>query len=123
MDYRFVETIDFSKWLLKHFTPELYAKLIQEIIEDPNRGTVMPGCGGLRKIRVPDPHRQKGKRGGGRVIYLHIPEVGRFILVDGYGKNEKDDLTPKEKQKLRASTIALKRHIVATVKAQEELER
>jgi hypothetical protein len=58
----------------------------------------MPGCGGLRKLRIADPKRQNGKRDGARVIYLHIPEVGQFLMLDIYGKNEKDDLTPSGKK-------------------------
>lgn len=60
----------------------------------------MKGCGGLRKVRVADPGRGQGKRGGARVIYLHVPEVKRFYLLDIYGKTEKDDLTAAEKKVL-----------------------
>jgi putative transcriptional regulator len=31
-------------------------------MNDPETGAVMPGCGGLRKMRVADPSRGKGKR-------------------------------------------------------------
>ena len=61
----------------------------------------MTGCGGLRKIRFGDPRRQQGKRGGFRVIYLHVPEASWIYLVDIYGKNEKDDLSASEKTVLK----------------------
>lgn len=60
----------------------------------------MPGCGGLRKLRAADPNRGKGKRGGARIIYLYVPEVKRFFLLDIYGKDEKDDLSANEKKVL-----------------------
>ena len=69
-------------------------------MENPNAGDVMPGCGGLRKIRTADPKRAKGKRGGARVIYLHVPLAKRFSLRDVYGKDEKDDLSAAEKKQL-----------------------
>jgi hypothetical protein len=72
----------------------------------------MPGCGGLRKLRIPDPKRRKGKRGGARVIYLHIPEVNQFVMLDIYGKDEKDDLTAAEKKVLRELAREYKRRVV-----------
>ncbi len=74
------------------------ADLQQELMRNPDAGDLMPGCGGLRKIRVPDPKRGKGKRGGIRVIYLYLPGVKRFFLITAFDKNEKEDLTPAEKR-------------------------
>ena len=45
---------------------------------DPEKGDVIKGCGGLRKVRVADPKRKKGKRRGARIIYLHVPEARWF---------------------------------------------
>ena len=50
------------------------------------------------EARFADPSRGKGKRGGIRVVYLHTPEAFRIDLIDVYGKDEKDDLTPAEKK-------------------------
>jgi hypothetical protein len=61
----------------------------------------MPGCGGLRKLRVVDPKRGKGIRGGARVIYLHVTEAGVIYLMDIYGKHEQEDLTAGEKKVLK----------------------
>ena len=51
---------------------EALADCQRELLNDPEMGSVMPGCGGLRKMRVAHPRRGKGKRGGARVIYLHV---------------------------------------------------
>jgi hypothetical protein len=75
--------------------------LQQELIANPAKGRVIRGCGGLRKVRVADARRQKGKRGGARVIYLHIPEADQFLMLDIYSKHEKEDLTPSERKRLR----------------------
>ena len=118
-----VETTEFSKWQARFLPGDAYVELQKELITNPQKGDVMPGCGGLRKLRIADPKRQKGKRGGARVVYLHIPEVGQFLMLDIYGKNEKDDLTPTEKRDLRELAREYKRLIVeAARKSKKEQE-
>ena len=68
------------------------------MVHNPAAGAVMPGCGGLRKIRFRDPQRGKGSRAGLRVIYLYLPEQSWIFLLDIYGKDEKDDLSSEEKK-------------------------
>ena len=94
----FVETDSFTDWVTHRMSDGTLAELQQELMRNPEAGDLMPGCGGLRKVRVPDPSRGKGKRGGIRVIYLYLPEIKRFFLISAFGKNEKADLTPKEKR-------------------------
>ena len=119
----FVETSEFSKWQPRFLPGDAYAELQKKLIANPRKGDVMPGCGGLRKLRIADPKRQKGKRGGARVIYLHIPEADQFLMLDIYGKGEKDDLTPAEKKDLRELAREYKRLIVeAARKAKKEQE-
>jgi hypothetical protein len=77
-------------------------------LNDPDTGVVMPGCGGMRKMRVPDPKRGKGKRGGARVIYLHIQEADQIHLVTVYGKDQKDDLSADDKKLYRQFVQILK---------------
>jgi putative transcriptional regulator len=116
----FVETTEFYKWQPRFLSGDAYAELQKELIANPRKGDVMPGCGGLRKLRIADPKRQKGKRGGARVIYLHIPEVGQFLMLDIYGKNEMDDLTPTEKRGLRELAREYKRLIVEAARKSEK---
>ena len=97
----FIESTGFTDWLSKFLDDDAYAALQRELMEDPDRGAVMPGCGGLRKLRVADRRRGKGKRGGTRVIYLHVPETNWIFLLDVYGKGEKDDLSTSEKKALK----------------------
>jgi len=97
----FVETSNFTEWISSHLDDSDYAVLQQVLMNRPDVGDVMPGCGGLRKLRIADPIGRKGRRGGARIIYLHIPEVSRFYLLDVSGKNEKSDLSADEKRFLR----------------------
>lgn len=85
-------------------------RLIQaELLGNPEAGPVIPGTGGLRKARIADPSRGKGKRGGYRVIYLDLPRVEKTYLLALYDKDEKDDISPDEKRILRALVEELKR--------------
>ena len=68
----------------------------------------MPGCGGLRKLRIADPSRHKGKRGGARVVYLHVPEVHLIYLITVYGKDQQDDLSADDKKLFRQLATLLK---------------
>lgn len=113
MKATFVETTGFTEAVCELLDDRAYARLQWGLMEDPDAGKVMPGCGGLRKIRIADPKRGKGKRGGARIVYLHVPEAKRFYMLDVYGKDEKDDLSPAEKKVLRELAEQLKKEAIA----------
>jgi hypothetical protein len=79
-----------------------------ELHRNPEAGPVDPGTGGLRKARIPDPRRGKGKRGGGRVHYLWLPGPSVMYLVFVYGKDELATLTQDQKRQLKAVVQAIK---------------
>ncbi|QQR79526.1 MAG: hypothetical protein IPJ69_09190 [Deltaproteobacteria bacterium] len=64
----FVEAEGFRKRIDQLKQPLLLRLIQNEILKDPHRGTVIPGLGGLRKIRIGDVEKGKGKRGGYRVV-------------------------------------------------------
>lgn len=113
MKATFVETTGFTQTITELLPDHSYARLQQRLVENPESGHVMPGYGGLRKIRTADTKRGKGKRGGARVIYLHVPAAKRFYLLDVYGKDEKDDLSANEKKQLRRLAEQLKQEAKA----------
>ena len=78
MNQTFLVTTGFSEYREDLLPDMAYAALQRLLMVDPDAGDVMPGCGGLRKLRTADPRRGKGKRGGARVIYLSVPEVYLF---------------------------------------------
>lgn len=59
--------------------------------------------------------RGRGKRGGARVIYYFHDSTMPLVLFTVYAKNEKSDLTAKEKKELRQ----LVGRIVAQFKPQQ----
>lgn len=109
----FVESTEFTEWVTAFLPDDAYAVLQRELMDWPEKGDVMPGCGGLRKVRTADPQRGQGKRGGARVIYLYVPEAKWFFMLDIYGKNEKDDLSPAQKRSLARLVDELKRQASA----------
>jgi len=72
------------------------AKLEQSIATDPTSGDVIPGLGGLRKIRFGFGGR--GKRGGGRAVYFLVVADDMAVMVFAYAKNEQEDLTTEQRK-------------------------
>jgi hypothetical protein len=107
----FKETPTFSQKLEVLGDKSLLKAIQDAILESPSIGKVIAGTGGLRKMRMPDSSRGKGKRGGLRIIYLDIPDREITHLLYLYGKDESEDLTPKEKKVFKA--------LVATLKGEE----
>ena len=76
-----------------------YRKLQEALLMRPEAGSLIPGSGGLRKIRWGV--RGGGKRGGLRVIYYwDVPDDSFFMLVV-YKKAKKEDLTQEQVKRLR----------------------
>ncbi len=66
------------------------------LVNDPQKGDVIPGLNGLRKTRLKS--STKGKRGGFRIDYLDIPQLEIIHLIVIYSKNIKEDLSNDEKR-------------------------
>lgn len=65
----------------------------------PEQGAVIPGSGGLRKLRWAG--RGHGKRGGTRVIYYWFVSESVIYMLFAYAKNAAADLTPAQVKVLR----------------------
>jgi hypothetical protein len=48
----FVEMSEFTEWVKEYLSDEALADFQRELLNDPDTGSVMPGCGELRKMRV-----------------------------------------------------------------------
>jgi hypothetical protein len=113
MKATFIESTGFTEAIVELLSDDAYAQVQFQLMANPDAGDVIPGCGGLRKLRIADPKRRKGKRGGARVIYLHVPVASRFYLLDVFGKDEKDDLSADERKQLRQLAERLKKEATA----------
>ncbi len=95
----FIETSIFTQRIVKLLTDESYRDLQAVLAEEPKAGEVIPGAGGLRKIRWRGISR--GKRGGIRVVYYYW-SAHRLYMLFAYDKTEQEDLTPEQLKTLRA---------------------
>lgn len=81
-----------------YLSDEEFAALQQALMARPDAGDVIPGTGGLRKLRFADTRRRKGTRGGLRVIYFHCLAGRQFWLFTLYDKDEASDLTASQRR-------------------------
>lgn len=73
----------------------------QEILLDnPQKGAIIEVTGGARKLRI-SLNDNRGKSGGGRVIYLDVFEKERLYLLFAYPKNVQENLTSEQKKAIK----------------------
>ncbi|GAA5169815.1 type II toxin-antitoxin system RelE/ParE family toxin [Modicisalibacter zincidurans] len=105
----FIETPTFTRQIQAMATDDELKELQRILIAQPDKGDLIQGTGGLRKIRMALGHQ--GKQGGARIIYfLATAEVVYLILA--YPKSVKDSLTPAEKATLKTLTHQLKGEVL-----------
>ena len=75
----FFETDIFTRRIQEILTDEEYSLLQADLIKKPDRGTLIPGAKGLRKLRWAA--QGKGKRGGARVIYYWYTEDQPIYMI------------------------------------------
>ncbi len=82
------------------------AKLENEIAANPEAGDVIPGLRGARKIRFG--LGGKGKRGGGRAIYVAVITADTAYLLLAYRKSDQADLFEAQRKFIEALIVELK---------------
>ncbi len=63
----FIETTLFTRLIYTYMSDEEFTGLQYYLMNHPDAGDIIPGSGGVRKLRWAI--RERGKRGGIRVIY------------------------------------------------------
>ncbi|WP_417183988.1 type II toxin-antitoxin system RelE/ParE family toxin [Agathobaculum sp.] len=82
-------------------------KLLEDILlENPQKGDVIEGTSGARKMRIQ--MNGHGKRGGSRVIYVDIFEKEKLYFLFAYPKNVQVNLTEQQKKIVRQMVEAIK---------------
>jgi mRNA-degrading endonuclease RelE of RelBE toxin-antitoxin system len=87
---RFIETPIFTKELRALLKDDDYRALQTALLFRPEQGAIIPGSGGLRKMRWGG--LGKGKRGGDRIIYYWDPKTDVIYLLFIYSKAYQQDL-------------------------------
>lgn len=101
MEAIFFETQRFSATVAQYLSDDEYRQLQEDLLENPECGSVMPRTGGFRKLRWADRRRGKGKRGGLRVVYYWLADNGQFWMFAIYDKDELESLTSEQERLLK----------------------
>lgn len=95
----FIETPTFTRLVTSLLADDEYGEMQYDLLENPERGDLIKGGGGIRKLRYAVQGR--GKSGGLRVIYYWIKDKHLIYIYMLHAKSKKDDLTDKETSILR----------------------
>ncbi len=79
------------------------------LLDEPGAGRVIPGTGGLRKLRFAPPSFRRGKSGACRVCYAWFPEADAIYFFTVYSKKDKENLDPSDKAYFRRTLEAYRR--------------
>ena len=89
-----IETPIFTKKIKSVLSDNEYRKLQWVLVVNPEAGVVIPGSGGLRKLRWAI--SGGGKRGGLRIIYYWYSQDQRIYMLLPYKKSGQEDLTNEQ---------------------------
>jgi hypothetical protein len=76
--------------------------LVDYIAHNPLAGALIPGTGGVRKLRWALEGR--GKRGGSRVVYYYYSDAMPIFALTAYAKNERADISRADGNDFRRLT-------------------
>jgi hypothetical protein len=85
-----IESPIFTKLWPDYWSEDEHGEFSAWVAENPNAGDVVPGSGGIRKVRWVC--KSQGKRGGVRVIYFAAPSKGLIWLLTIYAKSNKKNI-------------------------------
>jgi hypothetical protein len=100
-----IETPEFLSAARRLMNDDERRALIDYLAYHPTAGDVIPGTGGVRKLRWALEGR--GKRGGARVIYFYHDEGVPLFALTAYAKNERADLSQGDRNDFRRLTALL----------------
>ena len=104
----FIETSIFTRQILDLLSDTEYQALQADLMDNPARGDLIKGGGGIRKVRFAA--KGKGKSGGIRVIYYWMCEDGQILMLLAYSKSTQDDLTDQQTTILRTLVKDISNH-------------
>ena len=100
------ETAEYVRRAQGLLSGEERSGVVTYLAEHPKAGDLLPGTGGVRKLRWGRGGR--GKSGGVRVIYYFHSEAIPLYLLTVFGKNDRANLTKAERNDLAQLVRVLK---------------
>ena len=97
--FTFIETPLFTRLVTEYLSDDEYRELQAMLSENPEAGVIIPGSGGVRKLRWSLSGR--GKRGGLRVIYYLRTHQGEIWMLTLYPKNVTENIPAHKLRKIR----------------------
>ena len=97
--HTFIETKLFTRLLQEFLSDQEYAELQRVLMQNPETGNVIPGSGGVRKLRWRA--QSRGKRGGYRIIYFVKKTSHTFWMLTMYPKNVTDNIPAQILRQIR----------------------
>ncbi|MBF0383758.1 MAG: type II toxin-antitoxin system RelE/ParE family toxin [Magnetococcales bacterium] len=96
---KFIETTVFTRQIRELMVDDDYRLMQETLLVRPELGSIIPGSGGIRKVRWGS--QEQGKRGGSRVIYYWAVNDKTLFMLMAYSKNKQENLTLSQVQTLK----------------------
>ncbi len=107
MKLTFIELPLFTRLVAEIADDSYLNRLQNDLLKNPEKGDLIPRLHGLRKVRMAI--QGKGRQGGARVIYLHLPQQHTVIFFYIYTKAKSENLTPEQERRLQGAVETIKR--------------
>ena len=94
--YEYIETLVFREdWKTLGLSDGELKDLQGYLNDNPEEGKIISGTGGLRKLHWSA--KDKGKRGGARVLYVLFNRQAKIYLISAFGKSVKENISNTDK--------------------------
>ena len=80
---------------------DVLIQIQEDLLLNPEKGSLLQGLGGMRKARSANPSRGKGKRGGFRYFFLYLQQKQHIHLLMMLDKDEQEDIDTDERKALK----------------------
>jgi hypothetical protein len=100
-----VETPSYLADAERLFSLDERKAIVDRLASDPTCGVVVPGGGGIRKVRFG--FGARGKSGGARIVYLFSGTDLPVFILAVFAKNEKANLSVSERNALGKMVAAM----------------
>lgn len=94
-------------WKRLELDDDALRSLETQLMADPEKGPVIPGTGGVRKLRFAPPAWHTGRRGALRVYYAFFPAHRLVALIFAHSKEQAQAIPSSQKRVLRQLLVEI----------------